>query len=64
MKLNDGIVFYATKEAEKQYKNKETTKKEKKFYCPSCELDLRNKKIKEDNYFVDTINEDILKDDN
>jgi hypothetical protein len=58
MKLRDGIIIYATKEAKKQYKDK-IIKKEKKSYCPSCELDLRNKSISNT-----TISEDILKENN
>jgi transposase-like protein len=55
MKTN-GIITYATKEAEQKYKCKSTTKKNKKSYCPSCELDLRNK----NNYIKEKISENIL----
>jgi hypothetical protein len=55
-----GIVFYATKEAEKIFKGQLTKKRNKKEYCPSCELQLRNKA----NYINEAINEDILKKNN
>jgi hypothetical protein len=59
MKTN-GIVIYATAEAEKKYKGKNTAKKNKKISCPSCELQLRNRA----NFINETIKEDILKENN
>jgi hypothetical protein len=40
-----GIIFHATEEARKNYVKKD--RKDKKTYCPQCEIELRNKKIKE-----------------
>jgi hypothetical protein len=53
----EGIIIFSTDEARKNYVKKE--KKDKKTHCPSCEIDLRNKRFK---YCIDKeITEDILK---
>jgi hypothetical protein len=39
MKLDDGIIFFATEEARKKWEGKELPKKNKKSSCPSCEIE-------------------------
>jgi hypothetical protein len=52
---NNGIVVFATEEARKNYVKKE--KKNKKAYCPSCEI----QQMKNTNCINKEIKEDILK---
>jgi hypothetical protein len=46
MKLDKGIILFATEEARKKWEGKELPKKNKKSSCPSCEIE---KIIKENN---------------
>jgi hypothetical protein len=50
MKLNDGIIFFATEEARKKHEGK-LPKKIKKSSCPSCEIKndyIKNKENKQE----------------
>jgi hypothetical protein len=39
MKLNDGVIIFATEEARKKWEGKEPPRKTKKNSCPSCGID-------------------------
>lgn len=53
MERKQGIIFFATEEAKKNYKQKD---KKNKSYCPSCEIKI--KKVSDKNI----ITEETLKD--
>jgi hypothetical protein len=48
MKLDDGIMFFATEEARKKWEGKELPKKSKKSSCPSCSIEKIIKENKND----------------
>jgi hypothetical protein len=48
MKLNDGIVFFATEDARKKWEGKELPRQNKKSSCPSCEIEKIIKENKKD----------------
>jgi hypothetical protein len=53
MKLDKGIVVYATEEARKKWEGLELPKKSKKSSCPSCDME---KIIKENNDYINKEN--------
>jgi len=68
------IIIYATEEAKEKFQGKELKKKNKKQYCPTCEINIARKAtakqdrrqaiakpIVVENYFEDEITEKDLK---